>query len=113
MTTLTLELSPHLLERLTVAAKQRQQPVEDLASSLLSESLTATYAPDDRHQIQQILGEAGLLWESTPPLRAYMDQLENSLGSNEEQEARRRRLRSLHLEPPLSTEIIAMRDSSL
>jgi hypothetical protein len=93
MTTLILELPPHVLERLTLAAKQQRQPVEDVASSLLSESLTTGYTPaDERNQIQQVFREAGLLWEPTPPLRAYMDQLESSLGSYEEQEARRRRV---------------------
>lgn len=75
MTTLTLELSPHLLERLTVTAKQRQQPVEDLASSLLSESLTATSYPamDERERVDQVLRESAMLVYLTDSLRARID----------------------------------------
>lgn len=110
MTTLVLDLPPQVLERLTIAAAQRQQPVEDVASSLLLEGLASVYPrAEDRSQIQQVFREAGLLWEATPPLRAYMEHIERGLGSQEDRETRRLHLRMLHLEPPLSQDILEMR----
>lgn len=110
MSTLVLELPQNLLQRLEIEAEQRRQPLEEVAITLISSGLTSAPAPDShRQRIQEVLREAGLLWEPSPSLRAYMAQLENKLGTQEDREAELRRLRSMKLEPPLSQDIIEMR----
>lgn len=110
MSTLVLELPSNLLQRLEIEAEQRRQPVEEVAITLITNGLPSASAPDSkRQQIQQVLREAGLLWEPTPSLRAYMEQLERTLGTSEEREAELRRLRAIKLEPPLSQDIIKLR----
>ncbi len=74
MSTLVLELPPHVLERLVVEANQRQQPVEDVASDLLSESLASSYAPTgEQERVDTVLRESGMLVYLADGLRARID----------------------------------------
>lgn len=110
MNTLILELPSNLLQRLKFEAEQCRQPVEAVAITLITNGLPSVSAADtERQQIQQVLRDAGLLWEPTPSLRAFMDELESRLGTPEEREAELQRLRAVKLEPPLSQDIIEMR----
>lgn len=111
MGTLTLELSPELLERLQAEAEQRQEPVERTAAALLEERLVPAPEPEEseREKVRRVLREAGLLSELSPTLRTLSEDLARQLGSEEEMERRRRELRSRQLVPPLSQDILDMR----
>ena len=74
MSTLVLDLPPNLLERLTIEAKRRQQAVEEVASTLLSEDLSPPSEPEDeRNRVEQVLREAGMLVYLADGLRSRID----------------------------------------
>lgn len=111
MSTLTVELSPELLERLQAEANRRQEPPERTAVTLLEERLAPPAEPEEseREKVRRVLREAGLLSELSPTLRAHAEKLAGQLGSEEEMENRRRELQSRQLDPPLSQDILDMR----
>lgn len=76
MSTLTVELSPELLERLQAEANQRQEPPERTAVTLLEERLTPPAKPEEseREKVRRVLRETGLLSELSPGLRARIKQ---------------------------------------
>ncbi len=74
MSTLTVELSPELLERLQAEANQRQEPPERTAVTLLEERLAPPAEPEESEKVRRVLREAGLLSELSPGLRARIKQ---------------------------------------
>jgi predicted transcriptional regulator len=71
MTTLTIDLSPEVYERLRAEAERSRQSAEAIVQQWLAERLnTATpTAPDERERTREVLRAAGLLAELSPALR--------------------------------------------
>ncbi len=69
MTTLTLELSPELYERLRAEAEKLGKPAQDLAREWLAERLTAPAQMSERERLREALRAAGLLAEPSPEMK--------------------------------------------
>lgn len=71
MTTLTVELSPHLFGRLTEEAERRGKPAQAVAEEWLTERLNQLEPADvnERERVSEALRSAGLLSEPGPEMR--------------------------------------------
>lgn len=72
MTTLTIDLSPELYERLRAEAERNHQSAEEIAQQWVAERLdVAAPAPlDERERTREVLRAAGLLAELGPEGKA-------------------------------------------
>ena len=106
MTTLTLDLTPEVYERLRLEAERKDQPIKHAAQEMLAEHLALLPTPrSEREQAQVALRAAGLLTE---------------LGAQEKQRAEQATMTLAEVRaaldraggPPLSELVMEMRGSS-
>lgn len=78
MTTLTLEISAELYQRLSAEAQRAGRPVEKLVESWLAQHLPPA-SVSERERAREVLRAAGLLAEPTPDMIARAAQATMSL----------------------------------